>query len=918
MYWTKQRIIALVVALILIAIIPAVLIFYEVFPQGSGLFLATILLPLLIVPLTRRVGIQLGALLLIFLAYFSLFPPPQLEIFFDSIDYRVQRQFFRLRGPVKPSQEVAIIDIDNKSLKDLGQWPWPRTQVARVVKNLVDDGAKVIGFDIVFSSRDHQSLDYLTQTLQKLGIEVQASEKQHISGEQLKKLILSEQAKLLLSEKEQTNLSSEARDQATFTAFKKKHPKLEHLTKQELLLEMAKQTVLAYYVDMEWDDPTVFETGAPLIWINDEHLAEQVKNAPVVGGGWIKFPANYTENPALQREAEKSGKPFEGMVLGTNLSHMKTAFPYMKKGKDQVLNNEILQEALPYQGAFNIIPDSTGSARYYSLALQADYWIESLDLESLKKGGPPKTTKIAQKMVYPSLALEMARVGGEYEQVVPVIGQKIDHIELVGEDVDGKPRSLRIPVTTRLEIPINFLGYGGPWEPGYGYGEEYFFPYYSFVDVLQGDFEKGAFKDKYVIIGSTDPTLSDLIGSPFRPGYPGIEVHATMLDNLISKRWIADYDNATRELKFFSLVIGGAFLVVLLGLVGPAIGGIFTLFLLVGVPTLAYYTMVGTDAGMVSSFTYEWVAILILAATVLLIGYLETTKDRQFLKSQFGSMVSTEVLKKLQSDPEMGGLKGSKSTVSVLFSDIANFTTISEELSPSRLVSFLNQYFTPMTDLILARDGYIDKFIGDAVMACWGVPFAQDDHAIRACYSVLEQQKKIAELRPLLKKEFGKDLYVRFGVSSGIVSSAMVGSKSKKNYTVLGDVVNTSARLEPLCKFYGVGAIVSEATYEGAKELFRFRLLDRVVVKGKHRSVPIYALLGTKEEVKAREIYKLFEEAFALHCERKWDEALNIVNNILKKEPQDGPSIKLKEKIEEFKETPPPRNWEGERIFTFK
>ena len=216
----------------------------------------------------------------------------------------------------------------------------------------------------------------------------------------------------------------------------------------------------------------------------------------------------------------------------------------------------------------------------------------------------------------------------------------------------------------------------------------------------------------------------------------------------------------------------------------------------------------------------------------------------------------------------------------------------------------------------MARGGYVDKYEGDLIMAEWGVPFAAKDHAAKACLAALEQQRELADLRPILRKEFGYDIFVRMGMNSGVVTAGNMGSDKRFQYTVLGDAVNLAARFEPANKDYKTDIIIGELTYEAARDVVEARLLDRIVVKGISRPVGIYELLGEKGRVTPARVrvVDLYVEALRLHWERKWDEATERLAHALELDPQDGPSANLLLRIGWYRENPPSPGWQGEHV----
>ena len=282
----------------------------------------------------------------------------------------------------------------------------------------------------------------------------------------------------------------------------------------------------------------------------------------------------------------------------------------------------------------------------------------------------------------------------------------------------------------------------------------------------------------------------------------------------------------------------------------------------------------------------------------------------------FGTMVSRDVLRYLEANPESFSLRGERAEATMFFSDVAGFTTISEQMQPEQLTNLLNHYLTPMTDIILAHGGYVDKYEGDAIMAEWGIPFRTDDHAVNACLAAIEQQACLARLRPTLKKEFGHELYVRMGINTGTVTAGNMGSDMRFSYTVMGDAVNFASRLEPINKEYGTQILIGEATAHAARDFIEVRYLDKIVVKGKTKPVKVYELLGKRGSLSEdrQKVVSLYTEALHLHWERRWEEALDRLAIGIGIDPDDGPSHTLHTRITAYRHTPPPDDWQGEYV----
>ncbi|MDD5260849.1 MAG: adenylate/guanylate cyclase domain-containing protein [Methylacidiphilales bacterium] len=314
--------------------------------------------------------------------------------------------------------------------------------------------------------------------------------------------------------------------------------------------------------------------------------------------------------------------------------------------------------------------------------------------------------------------------------------------------------------------------------------------------------------------------------------------------------------------------------------------------------------------GRLEPFLTPSLMLLALFAANSIFHYILESRRRGVLRKAFSAAVSPRVLELLEANPERFSLQGEKAETSVFFSDIAGFTTIAEKLAPQELSALLNRYLTPMSDIILASDGYIDKYQGDAIMAVWGVPLPEKEHAAKACGAALDQLERLKSLEREIENDTGIRIDVRMGINSGIVSAGNMGSAKKQQYTVMGDAVNLAARLEPINKDYGTHIIIGENTRKLLPEGgWVTRLLDKVVVKGKTEPVLIYELVGRGPG--RPDWIKFYEQGLQRLWEKKWAEAGAAFGECRKVRPQD-PAVRLMlERVDQYKVSPPPEGWNG-------
>lgn len=305
----------------------------------------------------------------------------------------------------------------------------------------------------------------------------------------------------------------------------------------------------------------------------------------------------------------------------------------------------------------------------------------------------------------------------------------------------------------------------------------------------------------------------------------------------------------------------------------------------------------------------------ICALAVLSYRFFAEEKAKRRIREMFSTMVSDQVLNFLEENPDSFSLRGHNVEATVFFSDVVNFTGISERLSPERLTELLNLYLTPATDLILNHGGYVDKYVGDGIMAVWGAPYPDKDHAFKACQSALKQQEMLIELNARLESEFGITISVRMGINSGTVKAGNMGSARKFQYTVIGDAVNLASRLEPANKDFGTSIIAGEATCKMVKGRIVTRRLGKLVVVGKEEVVSIYEIAGEEGMVdgKKLEMLALYESALSHFYERSWSDCIAAIEVILKL-GNDGPAIHLRKRAEYYQSNPPGTDWQGEYV----
>jgi adenylate cyclase len=417
------------------------------------------------------------------------------------------------------------------------------------------------------------------------------------------------------------------------------------------------------------------------------------------------------------------------------------------------------------------------------------------------------------------------------------------------------------------------------------------------------------FAGKTVLIGGNAPGILDNRPTPLSGVSPGVEIHATVLDNILRK-------------DFIRLTPGAVFLgFLLLVSLGTAVGTSFlqkiwqlvVLFvLLLAVPCAAVW--LAFRAGQWLAFVVPEFAVVGGFIAAALLNYSVEGKQRRFIKTVFRHYLSPDVIERVIENPALLRLGGEKREVTSFFSDVAGFTAISEALSPEALVDLLNEYLSEMTEIILSSGGTLDKYEGDAIIAFWNAPLEQPDHALRACRAALRCQSRLAELQPRFQEKYGRAVAMRIGLNSGPAVVGNMGSSRRFDYTAMGDTINLAARLEGACKQYGIRILAGEETFRRVRDEVRSREVDIIRVVGKSKPVAVYELMAESTDEDAEEAAKrvLYGEARETYKRREWAKAAELFGRL----EGDPVAALYRERCLGLEQAPPPEEWDG--VFVLK
>ena len=537
-------------------------------------------------------------------------------------------------------------------------------------------------------------------------------------------------------------------------------------------------------------------------------------------------------------------------------------------------NLAILQRAAAHSGHFNAIVDEDGATRRIPLVVEY-------------QGG-----------VYESLSLAVVRRMLGMPAVEPVMsGARVAGLRL-GE--------LGTPVDAGGAM---FIPYRGPRGS---------FRYVSAADVVTGAAAAAELRGKIVLVGSSAPGLFDLRSTPVSGAMPGVEMHANVISGILDQRVKAPPPYAEITAAILTLLIGALFAFWLPRLTpGRALAAAAAMTVL----TLALSLAVWSAADLVFPVATILGAVLLTLGLNTFYGYFVETNARREFARVFGPYVPPALVEQMARDPARYRhlIVPRSETLTVLFADLRGFTTVAESMQPEEVRLFLNDYFTEMSEVIHEYQGTVDKYIGDEVMAFWGAPLADPDHARHAVLTALEMQEAIARLWGAARARGVYPLDLGIGVNTGLMSVGDMGSTFRRSYTVLGDSVNLAKRLESLTRYYGVGIIVGEQTRARVPDLV-CREIDWVQVRGRGGKVTIYEPLGFSGEVTRDKLEELqrWARALAAYRDRDWEQAAGILAGLCRPHAPDRLYEFYRDRVVRYRETPPPEGWNGVTVFDQK
>jgi len=600
---------------------------------------------------------------------------------------------------------------------------------------------------------------------------------------------------------------------------------------------------------------------------NDQVLADAIRRSRVVLGE--------TGMPDVRIESDES-LPFPPFATrGKDIDPLLFLHQFM----GLLRNVPVIEKAAAGRGLITIVPERDGIIRRVPMVLQA------------------------QDHTMPSLSLEILRV----VTGTPTILLRSDDAGIQSI----KLRGLEIPTDSHGQLWVHFARLDRDRSI-----------YVSAADVLDNKVPVDKIKGKLVLIGTSAAMLNDIKTTPVSPVMPGVEIHAQVLESALTGGFVQQ-PNYGITLEYFAAMIAGLFVITFAPNLGPArlfaLGALFATAL-IGSSWYAYLYH-----RQLIDFTYPLLSTTAIYLTLIFSSFVREQAQRRQIRSAFGQYLSPALVEQLAQSPEKLVLGGEEREMTILFSDVRGFTTISESYKqdPQGLTRLMNRFLTPLTNAILARKGTIDKYMGDAIMAFWNAPLDDKQHQLNACNAAVDMLEKIDELNKTREQEAKEGghtylpLNVGVGLNTGTCVVGNMGSDLRFDYSVLGDSVNLASRLEGQTKEYGFPIIVGSRTALAVKDEFAILELDFIMVKGKKEPEVIYAIAGREDVAQSERFQRLRNltiEMLACYRTRDWDGALAAIERGRKTDGANSLELLYElyeERIKRYQQNPPPEDWNG-------
>ena len=662
------------------------------------------------------------------------------------------------------------------------------------------------------------------------------------------------------------------------------------------------RSIMAQLVDQLFDTYQIDVLGMDIVFVEpDDSSGYRILQA--LAQGPLKDAPSFLETlKSIEKTLDYDNLFIESIqnrriVLGYAFTSAQEGMPDIEAGQlppPMFTSQEVQANNLSYiagQGFVANLP------KFQAATMASGYFITVPDSDGIVRRVPMLYGYKGQ--LYESLSLAVTRIA--------LGASKIELGYLEGEHFENLRVSDRtIPVAEYFQALIPYRGKRGR------------FPYISATEVLHGRIkDSNILKNKIVLLGTAAQGLQDLRATPMETVYPGVEIHATLISGILDNNLMSYVPNQN-ILEALLLILIGIVMISLLALLSPLIATFGALILAVLIIWLNLYIWIAQN--MVLPIVTTLLLILSQFIFNMSYGYFVETTNKRHLTGLFGQYIPPELVDEMSKNPgNKFSMESESREMTVLFSDVRGFTTISEGLEPFELSRLMNEYLTPMTRIIHEYQGTIDKYMGDAIMAFWGAPLHDSQHARHALDASMAMLEYLAAMQPQFKACGWPAIRMGIGLNTGVMNVGNMGSQFRMAYTVLGDAVNLGSRLEGTTKQYGVQIVVSETTKAAVPE-YLYRELDRVRVKGKDQPVVIFEPIGLGSQIKNSVTVELadYEQALDHYRHQRWQVAKKQFVQLAKQHPNRRLYQQYAERIEHFLANPPNNDWDGVYTFTTK
>lgn len=835
----------------------------------------------------------------------------------ESLDLRYNDVKYRWKKPERSAAPVALIAIDDDTVKEIERWPWGRDMVADMTQRLIDLGVKSVAFDAIFSEPQKGG----EEADAKFGAVVAAHPDRVIMGVFSEERFLGAPYQdICVTESFLRNDGEEiVKLNPTFVVDDSTPGALDELPWKTLFdpifASVAAETQKNVLFALGKDDVSKLKLFESRFLGSQQRLAtSQYCNR------WLTADDEFLKEGVLEKieplymnlaksNPEFASLDFDGFIARLKSSTLSHPVPQYSTW---AANIPALQKPAAFTASFVTELDADGYIRRYPLFFRSGNRLGSSYI--------------------PSLALQSYLLATGYRADVKIDrdganARKISSFSIVDPSQEPEAKVMDLPIDSSGQLMLSF--YGPQMAVPYVSAKELFSENKT-MHIRWNTFEPGStlkikleevdkadfFKDRSVVVGATAVGLYDLRNMPLEANYPGPEIHMTMLANLLEKRFLKPWSAEPLWLPVLLAAVGVLLTLALLRLESvPSFGAA----MLLAIATVIADFWVFLALNIKTSGFLVLGEVLTIYFGVTVYKYFTEERKKRELKSTFAKYVSPSIVEELLKEPENLKLGGRRQRMTAFFSDVRGFTTISEKLPPEQLSDVLNRYLSPMTEIVFENKGTLDKYMGDAIMAFFGAPVPYDEHALYACRCALKNLEKLKEIQEEFKAQGLPLIDIGIGINTGQMSVGNMGSNIVRNYTVMGDSVNLASRLEGINKEYGTRIVISEFTYADVKDHVTAREIDRVKVKGKNEPVKIFELIQEGAPQGAlKERLDLFARGYALYMEKRFAEAKSQFEQALKVSQTDPVSELFVERCEEFLAEPPPADWDGVYVMKTK